>query len=377
MFKFTDRATMDAPRKTANGYLVGEVRCARTGCQQYRASEVGMVGDGVVTVYRPEDAVFDKASLATYAGKPVTLNHPPVMVDAANWKTYAVGDVGSEIVRDGEFVRVPYKIMDAAAITSIEAGAREVSMGYTSGIEYRDGIAPDGTPYQAVQTGPIQINHLAIVPKARGGSELRIGDAADQWGASPVTIADMKGADMPDALRKIMVDGLQVETTDAAAVAIEKLQGQIAALKDAEIEAKAKAKADMDAKEKELAEKDAKLAEMEKGKMTDAAIDARVAARADLISKASAIAKDVATVGLSDAAIRKSVVVAKLGDDAVAGKSDAYIDARFDILAEGIKDADPVSQVKDAAPVKLVSLDAVYSERNADLANAWKAKKGA
>ncbi|MDZ7905218.1 MAG: hypothetical protein U5N55_05150 [Cypionkella sp.] len=167
---------------------------------------------------------------------------------------------------------------------------------------------------------------------------------------------------MPDALRKIMVDGLQVEVTDAAAVAIEKLTGQIAALKDMDMEAKAKAKADMDAKEKELAEKDAKLAEMEKGKMTDAALDARVAARADLISKAIAIAKDVATAGLSDAAIRKAVVVAKLGDAAVAGKADAYIDARFDILVESIKSADPVAKMKDAAPAKAEDRQKIYTD---------------
>ena len=228
MQKFTDRAMLSKPRKTADGYLVGEVRCARTGCQQYRASEIGLTGDQAVTVYRPDEAVFDKASLATYAGKPVTLNHPPVQVTADNWKAYAIGDIGTDIARDGEFVSVPYKIMDAAAIAAIDAGTREVSMGYTSGIEYRDGVAPDGTPYQAVQVGPIKINHLAIVPRARGGSQLRIGDAADNWGASPLTDAEMKGAEMPE-LRKIMVDGLQVETTDAAAMAIEKLQGQLAA----------------------------------------------------------------------------------------------------------------------------------------------------
>jgi len=377
MQKFTDRATMGRPRKTADGYLVGEVRCARTGCQQYRASELGLIGDGIVTVYRPESAVFSRDSLATYAGKPVTLNHPPQMVTADNWKTYAIGDVGTEIVRDGEFVSVPYKIMDAAAISAIEAGTREVSMGYTTPLEMVDGVAPDGTPYQAVQTGPIVINHLAIVPQARGGSDLRIGDAADNWGASPITIADNKGGIMADNLRKIMVDGLQVEVTDAAAVAITKLQATIADMDMKAKTAKEKADEEMAAKEKELAAKDAKILDLEKSQLTDAALDARVAARADLIGKAKAIAKDVATAGLSDAAIRKAVVAAKLGDAAIAGKTDAYIDARFDILAETIADADPLAKMKDAAPVKVVALDAIYSARDADLANAWKAKKGA
>lgn len=219
--QFTDRATVTGFRKTADGYLAGNVLCARTGCQQYLAREVGLMGDGVVTVYRPEDVVFDKASLATYAGKPVTLNHPPEAVTADNWKQYAAGMVGDEIARDGDFVRVPLVLMDADVIAAVDAGTREISMGYTTGIAMQDGVAPDGTAYQAVQTGPIKINHLAIVPRARGGEKLRIGDNAQSWGASPVTVSD-KGGDMPE-LRKIMVDGLQVETTDAGAAAIEKL----------------------------------------------------------------------------------------------------------------------------------------------------------
>ena len=373
MQKFTDRAMLSKPRKTADGYLVGEVRCARTGCQQYRASEIGLTGDQAVTVYRPDEAVFDKASLATYAGKPVTLNHPPVQVTADNWKAYAIGDIGTDIARDGEFVSVPYKIMDAAAIAAIDAGTREVSMGYTSGIEYRDGVAPDGTPYQAVQVGPIKINHLAIVPRARGGSQLRIGDDADNWGASPLTDAEMKGAEMPE-LRKIMVDGLQVETTDAAAMAIEKLQGQLAA-RDAADAATATAHADaLAAKDKEIGAKDAEITSLKSAAVTDAMLDARVASRADLIAKAAAVSKDTAVAGLSDAAIRKAVVIAKLGDAAVADKADAYIEGVFDHLVK-LAGVDPVKAMKDAKP--LDDATQFYAKRDSDLSNAWKAKKEA
>ncbi|RVI17143.1 hypothetical protein CN207_37040, partial [Sinorhizobium meliloti] len=102
-------------------------------------------------------------------------------------------------------------------------------------------------------------------------------------------------------------------------------------------------------------------------------LDKRVQARADLITKAHAIAKDVKTEGLSDAAIRTAVVVAKLGDAAVANKSDAYIDARFDMLVEDASKngADPfrtvvqqgLSQANDADKVVV---DA-YSQMVADM----------
>lgn len=81
---FTDFAPINGTRITADGYMVAEVRCARTGCQDYRAEDFGLMGGGVITVYRPEEVVFDKASLATFAGKPVTMGHPAEPVTADN-----------------------------------------------------------------------------------------------------------------------------------------------------------------------------------------------------------------------------------------------------------------------------------------------------
>lgn len=372
MQHFTDTAALAGTRITADGYMVGEVLCARTGCQDYLASDLGLGTGGTVSVYRAPDVVFDKASLATFAGKPVTMGHPVDAVTADNWKALSIGDIGTEVARDGEFVRVPYKIMDAAAIAEIRRGTREVSMGYTTGLEMRDGVAPDGTPYQAVQTGPIRINHLAIVPKARGGSSLRIGDA-DYWGASPLPHADMKGSQMTDTLRKIMVDGLQVEVTDAAAVAIEKLQTTIKDMKASMTAAELKAKEAEEDADKKLASKDAEIATKDaaiadaKAKVLDAtAIDTLVKDRADLIARAKAVQADVVTDGKSAAEIKKAVVTAKRGA-AMADKSEAYIDAAFDLLNDA---TDPIkgAQIKDAP----TDLSKVYSARNAALADAWK-----
>jgi hypothetical protein len=61
------------------------------------------------------------------------------------------------------------------------------------------------------------------------------------------------------------------------------------------------------------------------------------------LAKAKAV-HDADYSGKTDAEVRKIAVVAKLGDAAVVGKPDAYIEARFDILADGAKPRDPVSQ---------------------------------
>ena len=113
---------------------------------------------------------------------------------------------------------------------------------------------------------------------------------------------------------------------------------EVERFKDASAKAMADAQSIHDsaiaAKDAELAKLQAKLDDAESKILSDADLDAKVAARADLVAAAKAIVADVKTEGLSDADIRKAVVTAKLGDAAVADKSEAYIDARFDILVE-------------------------------------------
>lgn len=386
--RFTDTAIITGTRITDDGYMVATVRCARTGCQDYLASELGLTDGGVVSVYRPESAVFDKASLSTFAHKPVTIGHPSEPVTAANWKDHAVGDVGDEIARDGDFVRVPLTLMDAAAIKAVQDGTREISMGYSTPIKIEDGMAPDGTAYRAIQTGPIRINHLALVDRARGGDQLRIGDGAKDggrdraaWGATPITTIDRKDDEMADPVktRTVLIDGLSVETTDAGAQALEKLQKTIGDRDKALTDMEAKHKAEMDEKDKELAKKDAAIEDAKSKSLSDADLDKRVADRAELVGKANAIAKDVKTAGLSDAAIKKAVVVAKLGD-AMGDKPEAYIDARFDILAEDAAKGDPFADgFKSGTKTTTGNVaDDAYAKHLADLDTAYRGEqKGA
>ncbi len=372
--KFTDSVLLDgAPRITSDGYMTASVRCARTGCQTYLRSELGLDGPGTVTVYRPESSVFNKDSLSTFAGKPVTINHPSVPVTAENWKDHAAGSVGSEIMRDGEFVRVPIVLMDAAAIKTVQENvAREISMGYESSIKFEDGVAPDGTLYQAVMDGGIRINHLAIVPRARGGDQLRIGDSANHWGASPL-LNHEGGHDMADQLRTVIVDGLSVQTTDQGAQAIDKLTKQLGDAKaDTQKLADAHSVA-LAAKDNEITKLQAALDDAKAKVLSDAQIDARVKERADLIATAKTIA-DADYSGKSDAEIRKAVVVAKFGDAAIAGKPEAYVQARFDLLVEDAAKQDPVRshfQAQDSKPQQNIN-DNGQAAYEARLQNAWK-----
>jgi hypothetical protein len=355
--QFVDAVTVAGTRRREDGYLVADARIARTGVQEYLGSEVGKPDMATVRVYRPGSEVFAEDTLKSAAHQPVTNDHPPEMVNSENWRKFAVGQTGDEVAGEGIFIRVPLMVSDEAAIKDIEAGKRELSAGYTCELDFTPGTTATGDAYDAIQKN-IRLNHVAIVSRGRAGSQVRIGDGAVSWGASPVTsqTADERTSPMADALRKMLVDGLQVETTDAGAAAIEKLLGDKKTLEtklsDAEKanallfadteKAHATALADKDkviaAKDADLAKKDAEIDAL-KGKIVDgAALDKLVAARADLVATAKTIAKDVKTDGLSDADIRKAVVIAKRGD-AVKDKAPAYFDAAFDILVEDAKAA--------------------------------------
>ena len=380
--KMTDVAAMGSTRVTDEGYLYANVRTARTGVQSYLGAEMGRPDLPLVNVYRDEAEVFRKASLNTFALLPVTDDHPADLVSSDTAKAVSVGTTNEEVLRDGEFLKIGIKITDAATVQKVVAGKRELSVGYTSEIIWGDGIAPDGTPYQARQTNIVG-NHIAIVAAGRAGPMARIGDGIPdtvaRWGASP--IYDGKDTIMADAIqtRTVLIDGLSVVTTDAGAQALEKLQRQIADAQTAMTGSVVIHAAEIAAKDAEIAKAEAARDDAKGKVMTDADIDKRVQDRADLIAVAKSVHPEIKTAGLSDAAIRKSVVAAKLGD-AITGKSDAYIDVRFDILAEDAAKADPFADgMKDRKPAPVTSLDAVYAERNASLNDAWKtpAKKEA
>ncbi|MEJ8308595.1 DUF2213 domain-containing protein [Agrobacterium larrymoorei] len=339
-----DSLTVDAAglTLTRDGYVVGEAKVSRAfNVQQYYGAELGLMGDEarkVFGVYRDPEVVFDERSMLSLAGRPVTRGHPDGEVNASNWRDLAKGTMGGTIKRDGEHVVASMVIMDADSAKEVMEGARALSAGYTVSVVRDEGIAPDGTPYQFRQAGELRFNHVAYLPdnNPRAGNT-RIGDAWRDKGLAPIT-PSTKEDKMSDALKTVVLGDKAVQVAVSDLAAVEAFKADAAkALSDA----KAEHDKAIAAKDAELAKRDAKIDELTGKVLSDADLDKRVQERADLIAVAKTIAKDVKTEGLSDAAIRKAVVVAKIGDAAIAGKADAYIDARFDLLVEDASKANP------------------------------------
>lgn len=366
MTRFIEDTQLSGSRITTDGYLVASVLCARTGIQDYLGEELDKPDMPIVKVYRPESSVFAKDSLATFVGKPTTNDHPPEPVTAGNWKQYAVGSIGEEVLRDGEYIRVPITLMDAATIKAVQDGKREISMGYDMELDWTPGTTSDGQAYDAVMKN-LRMNHLAIVDRGRAGSRARIGDKS-LWGVAPL-ITDRYPL---MTTSKIVIDGITIETTDQGAEAISKLQAEKQAIADAKAADKAAHDAAIAAKDKELAAKDAKIADLEKAQLTAEALDAKVQARADLLAKAKALAKDADFTGKADIEIMKMAVIAVRGADAVKDKSDAYVAAAFDLAVESKPDAFR-DAIKDRKPnTENGNGQTEYEKR---LNDAWKGGK--
>lgn len=126
---------------------------------------------------RLPEHVFATESLASYKGKPVIITHNAGEINVDNVQQEAIGTMLSDGFQDGDSVRVQIVIHDTKAMEN--SGLRELSLGYDLELDETPGTW-NGQPYDAVQTN-IRINHLALVRQARAGNTARLNiDSRDE-----------------------------------------------------------------------------------------------------------------------------------------------------------------------------------------------------
>jgi len=310
--------------------------------------------------YRPKQEVFKPASMATFAGAPITINHPVMpdgtrLVTANSWKSVAVGHLGDNIREDGEHVAADFYIRDAAAVKGVKSGDyRKLSAGYQVDYDPTPTTLPNGERVDGIQRN-MRGNHVALCPPGmspRGGPscELRLDAEGNELTALNSGV-DQNDIDALKAEVATLKSDLDKTRTDA--VAITKL-------------------------EKDLTDARAALAEF-----TPERLDAMVADRAEVCAVATAAGVD--PKGKSTLAVKRAIVAKRTPRlaERVDAMDAASLDACLAVYAEtphaslasavSVVVADP-TRTDAQADKPLPKAHELYEKHAAESRNAWKNK---
>lgn len=161
------------------GFLhASNVPVARVGVFQYLHAD----GTWTSEAKLPEEILSDP-TVESANNKPVTNDHPVddgenVLVDKSNSSQYAKGFTADNAHIEGDTLKVGLTVMDPQLIDAIQNdGKQELSIGFQTDVVPTSGEYK-GAKYDSVQRN-IQINHVAVVDRAREGHNIRItGDSA-------------------------------------------------------------------------------------------------------------------------------------------------------------------------------------------------------
>ena len=333
-YTFTMARRFDSVRftaqKTDEGFLIDSPVVGRTGILVYRNAD----GSERRELRLPED-VFHADSLKSFAGKPITVNHPSGKVTSKNVKSLMVGTMLSASKLDDDKVQTNIVIYEPEHIGE----NRELSLGYDVTLEETPGEW-NGQRDDAIQRN-ISVNHLSIVKRARAGQIARLNVDSDE----EIDIIDSEP--QRPIMPKLRLDtGIEYETPPEVIAAYTKMNTDMAALQNTH-------GATTVSLEKMTAERDTLKARVDN---IDAEIKAAVdkqAAQLKLDSEALAAVAEVAKSynidcnGKQIKDIKIAVITAANPSFKADGKSDVYIDAAFDMVPA--KRADQAMQAQRQA----------------------------
>lgn len=172
---------LEAPVRGPGGAILATALAAGPGIYEYGNPD-GTVRRELVT----RDMLFHTDSALSLGRAPLTLLHPdeddyPEGVTPENAGSLVVGDLDGEIIEGpGGYVKIRLAARRKDAQDAALSGdAVEISPGYNAEMDWTPGVHPEFGSYDGTQVSR-RYNHVALVPKARGGSEMRVRmDSAD------------------------------------------------------------------------------------------------------------------------------------------------------------------------------------------------------
>lgn len=175
--------------QTSEGYLFVPGVLARDGVLEYRRAD-----GSIRRELRLPETNRDPATLQSFASLPVTIEHPPELVNANNTDRYSVGQVDPEVLYEEKvpgkgFVSAVVRLFQSRGVNAARNDAKELSVGYTIELDETPGVWTDPETGQRLRYDAIQKtvrgNHLALTRKARAGPECCLRIDSDDDVATP------------------------------------------------------------------------------------------------------------------------------------------------------------------------------------------------
>lgn len=353
--------------RDANGFLRVSATVTKPGVYAY-------VRDGKIRhELKPESEIFAPVHMESVHGAVVTSEHPPgaVAVTPENSKKFQRGHSMSAPTRTADGLVVALVVTDQELIDDAESGRRTgVSEGMRNTFDHTSGIwtAPDGSkhPYDVIQTNMVA-NHLAIVKQPRVTSAQLHLDSLAQDGLQETNTMEKQAT--------LTIDGADFEIDANVASIVKAHLGR----QDKKLEAlQAKLDEATTSYDSLTVEKDRLTAERdtaqaasdgfeEKLKTADSVdVDVLVTKRLAFLDRA----KQVLTADKYEEVKGKpDMEIMRLTCDSLKidleGKSDAYIEARFDGLVDQAATTND-SKLKDAS-LRMPELTPTRTSEQADI----------
>lgn len=162
--RFDQATQLNKVTRTDDGRLHCSANFCRDGILEYRTPD----GNVRRELRLPEE---NEKAIESFKHLPISIEHPPGLLDSSSYKQYAVGMTDGEVVYQAPFVAGKVSLFDSEAIDYVDSGKkREVSLGYKCDIEKKTGTW-NGEKYDAIQRN-IRANHLALTAKGRAGEKV-------------------------------------------------------------------------------------------------------------------------------------------------------------------------------------------------------------
>lgn len=162
-------------KRLDDGRLVADALITRPGVFEYMDAKYP---GGVRRELRPDDEVYSRDTMDSFAVLPITAGHPPKLLTSETSRNYMVGQTGEKATRvpvsnSPDWVKTSIVVHDKKTINRMDKDDA-TSVGYYCRIEQKSGVDPKYGRFDVIQRD-IRGNHLAVaIPDGRAGELARV-----------------------------------------------------------------------------------------------------------------------------------------------------------------------------------------------------------